>query len=647
MQAFELHFNPKKVKGDVAFESFCFEPENIVEKSVGNLYAAGQLSNVLPQNSHFLDSLADSIKQEYYRKSQRSPEQGLKDSLRRANEFLSSSAKDGNVNWMGNLDFLVLGIKDFIINFAKVGDITILLFHDGEIMDIGSNLEYQDTQTMDPLKVFGSIASGKVVPGDKVAVLTPKVFDFLNSQNLINDLAMIDEEKSLKAFLSIHKEELSEIYGVCLLLLPGEDIKPKEMIHIRTPRIGQIRLIASSLKAVLSKSSEIIRALITFLKSINPIKKLSLLAVKLPRILPVIRLPMPRITIHNKDVVQKKLILIVQLLIILAIGGLIFRGGSKKTEVIKEDLSGIQSETSQAEGLVILNKNDKANALFQKALTEILALRQKNKTLSENALAAEKKIEDNLNKLNNVATIQNPEFVADAQNSQGILLNSDTLYILNNDSSLTAFNLAEKKANPIENDKQLAFGTIFSGNPLFVSKPNILLFWNNNQWSEETFSYPENQFSDIIGYGKNAYLLDPKSGEIIKYSVTSNSASDWFDSTTKKATNAKSIAIDSNIWILTGDNKIDKYSKGKYIETLALNIFPTLQNPVKILTSYINPYLFILDSGRNRIIAIDKQGKLIKQYQSAVFDNLIDFAVSADGKEIYLLNGNKIYLIKP
>ncbi|MDO8265138.1 MAG: hypothetical protein Q7T34_02095 [Candidatus Parcubacteria bacterium] len=617
MQAFELHFNPKKVKGDIVFDSFCFEPENIIEKSFGNLYIVGQLSNVLPQNSHFLDDLANYIKQEYYLKSQKTPEQSLTDSLRKANEFLSNAVKDGNVNWMGNLDFFALSIQNFVINFAKTGDISVLLFHDGEIIDMGSNLEYQDTQTLDPLKVFGNIASGKVLPGDKIAVLTPKILDFLKSQNLMEELALISEEKSLKEFLSLHKEELLEIYGTCLILIPGGDINQNEMINVRTPEIGSLFKLTASLKNLLARCSSIIKSLIGRLKSLNLFKNWKLPKIKIPNniSLPKIpKLPNLKFNISDKEIFKEKLILILKFIIILIIGFLIFRGSAKREIPIEENLPSIESKMRQAENLVILHKDDEANILLQEALTDILILENKNRKLSENALDDKKTVMDNLDKLNNVAKIQNPEVFTD---------------------------IGDHIITP---QKILLIGTNLLTSELFFSKPNTLLFLNSGQWQEQSLS-DDYEFADIALYGQNIYLLDSKNGEIIKFSAVSNTSSNWLEASAEKIIGAKSIAVDGNIWILTGDNKIDRYLKGKYMETLDLTVFPGLDNALRIRVSSGSPYLFIMDN--KRVVIMDKQGNLIKQYQSEAFDNLIDFEISPDGKEIHILNGNKIYLIKP
>ncbi|PJA83821.1 MAG: hypothetical protein CO146_00505, partial [Candidatus Nealsonbacteria bacterium CG_4_9_14_3_um_filter_37_29] len=124
MQVFEFHFNPK-LKPDLIFDSFCYEPENIYERRVGSLYMAGVLKNVLPQNLRFLDNLAKVVKERYYTPTLHSPEKSLKESLQRTNDFLERIAKSGNVNWLGNLSFAILSLRNFELNFAKVGDFKI------------------------------------------------------------------------------------------------------------------------------------------------------------------------------------------------------------------------------------------------------------------------------------------------------------------------------------------------------------------------------------------------------------------------------------------------------------------------------------------------------------------------------------------
>ena len=115
------------------------------------------------------------------------------------------------------------------------------------------------------------------------------------------------------------------------------------------------------------------------------------------------------------------------------------------------------------------------------------------------------------------------------------------------------------------------------------------------------------------------------------------------------------ISVDGSIWALQQNNLINKYYAGRLQKTFEIKVFPFCEEPIKIWTSNILPYLYVLEPKQKRIIILDKpytnelvkgkQAQIVKQYQSEKFDNLKDFAISQNGKAIYLLNGTKVYLV--
>lgn len=261
MKIFELHFNPKN-KEEAIFDSFCYQPKNIYEQRLGNLYIVGKLSNFLPQNARFLNNLAEFLKKEYYSKSSHSPEQCLKETLKKGNGFLSEISKQGDVSWLGNLEFAVLNVKDFVLGFTKVGNIKILIARttagehsktraeksstkkdvnksclpEIELLDISQNLEFQDIEPY-PLKIFGNIAVGKLTSYDKILVVTRKVFDFFVKENLLRKLASASSEKELKEFLKSQKETLKEASGICLLIFLEPGAEPSKFRSFSGPII--------------------------------------------------------------------------------------------------------------------------------------------------------------------------------------------------------------------------------------------------------------------------------------------------------------------------------------------------------------------------------------------------------------------------
>ncbi len=147
--------------------------------------------------------------------------------------------------------------------------------------------------------------------------------------------------------------------------------------------------------------------------------------------------------------------------------------------------------------------------------------------------------------------------------------------------------------------------------------------------------FDRNKFTQEITYKSNIYSLDPEKGRILKNEKT------WSDS--EKLINAKSIAVDGNIWILDQNNQILRFYLGNHQNTLEITIFPQIENAQKIFTSPDLSYIYILEPIKNRIIAIDKEGKIIKQFTSPKFDDLKDLYISEN--TIYLLNNDTVYFV--
>ena len=236
MRIWQFYFNPK-AKEDLIFDSFCFEPENIYEKRLGSLYMVGALKNALPKNYNFLEKISKFVKENFYKKTLTKPEKALRETLKETNEFLGKIAKEGDVSWLGNLSFAILNLKNFELNFTKVGEIKIYLIRGGKIIDIDKRLRLQDIEPY-PLKIFGKIVTGKLIENDLILILTKEVFDFFQSENLIQklkDLAFFDE-KEFKKVLDEKKEKLAKVGGIAFLISLSKEVA-KEKKEIIAPKV--------------------------------------------------------------------------------------------------------------------------------------------------------------------------------------------------------------------------------------------------------------------------------------------------------------------------------------------------------------------------------------------------------------------------
>jgi hypothetical protein len=231
MKVFQFYFNPR-LKEDLIFDSFCFEPENIYEKRLGYLYIVGILKNALPKNYNFLEKISKFIRNEFYKKTLSKPEKALKDTLKETNEYLERIIKSGDVSWLGNLSLAILNLKNFELNFTKIGEIKIHLIRGNKIIDIDKKLKLQDIEPH-PLKIFGNVVSGKLIENDLLMVLTKEVFDFFQDENLIQKIKEFSlfNEKEFKRILDGKKEKFSQIKGIAFFIsLSKEASKQKKEI---------------------------------------------------------------------------------------------------------------------------------------------------------------------------------------------------------------------------------------------------------------------------------------------------------------------------------------------------------------------------------------------------------------------------------
>ena len=672
MQVFEFHFNPKE-KEDIIYDSFCYEAENIYEKNLGNLYIVGELKNNISQNNKLINILSSTIKKEYYSSPQRNPEQAIKESLKQANQLLENITKEGNVSWLGNLDFSVISVKplsqskDFLVNFTKIGNLKVLLLRSGDILDIGQNLEIQNANSYSS-RIFGNIATGKFIEGDKIIVFTKEIYDFFIKTNLIKNISEIEKinQKKLKETLKPKEKELKSLYGICfLVLLESEIIPSKEHLQAYAFKSKNPKKSTNKLLLLLNMLFKIVKKLIFII-----IKTPYLVFAKIISLLKTIKRKKPA---HSKSStetiekpknqamikIQKKNLTSVLLLIVLLISSyFIFSGERKKPyEEIQQKLEIIQTKIDLADNSLIYKNNERANRLLQEAWNDVIPLTKIGSPMRKKALNLKQTIEKKLAPLNNVEEIKQPNIILDFSNNKSILVPQKIVEIKNKlflfnqfSSNLYELDMKNKTGHVLKANRNIFLGTPYNGHALFFSKPSYLIYPKNNKLEEIDIKkpYPDFNFSDFSSFRSSIYFLDKKSGEIAKYSdpfSDNNSINLWINPKSKKAIGAKSMAVDGNVWILTKNNKIDRYYAGNYRETLKLNLFPPLENPTKIWTSPNCLNIYIMEPNKSRIIVLTKHGEVVKQLYSKKFNDLLYFTVTENEKEILVLNGSTIYQI--
>lgn len=152
--------------------------------------------------------------------------------------------------------------------------------------------------------------------------------------------------------------------------------------------------------------------------------------------------------------------------------------------------------------------------------------------------------------------------------------------------------------------------------------------------------------------GEYIYLLDSSANTIWKYRRlrTGYSTASVYSSE-GDLSNAVSLTIDGNIYVLLRDGRIIKYLKGA-VEPFEVRDQPSvpLKNPSRIFTLPEANNLYVLDSANRRVVVYSKGTGGVSRYQKQiVFDSLKpneirDFYIDKDEQKIVVLTANKAYI---
>ena len=639
MKIFEFHFNPG-AKTDFIFDSFCYEPSNSQEKKLGSLYIVAELKNAIPQNSRLIHNIALLLKREYYFGS--SPEQAFKKALKKANEFLSERTKTGNVSWLGNLSLAAISLHDFDLNFSKDGNIKMFLLRPGQITDIGKTFEIEEFEPY-PLKIFTNIVSGKFLENDKILILTNDVFESFLKTGFLDKIALARDQKELKDLFKAKEKDFSDISGICFLLFLAKEASPNISLTLKNMSAPfSLKEIVSPILRIFSKNS---------LKKVS----LKLRWPVLPKIsLPKFKIKLP-VSLDWREEKTRKNLFLVFLLICFLVLGFLFSKRESESRIIsfRNNLIEVQEKTVKAQGYLVLGQESKADSILKQAFQEVLPLTKSTSPVLREAAALKNIIEKNLTSLNKIEEIADPELVFDFGNKeivpQGLVFFQNSLYIFSSYYK-GLVKLVSQNMEKIASDYGFSLASLSDDGLILFSKPNKILIFKDNQFKQDfALKLPgsETSFIDLSSFKNSLYFLEKDTGKVVKYfQPLSENKEDpvyWIQAQEKKAQGARTLGGTGSVYALTNNNSIWEYRGGRFYKEINLSVFPFPKKFTKIVVSPQFSLIAVLEPSQSRIILIDRQGTLIKQFKSDEFLSLKDVSFSQDERSLYVLSGLKVY----
>ncbi len=323
-------------------------------------------------------------------------------------------------------------------------------------------------------------------------------------------------------------------------------------------------------------------------------------------------------------------------------------------------IQAIEDKISAADASMIYNDSSKALTLLREAQKLIDTIPDNKKNTEEIALQFSSLVEESLLKLRNIEVVS-PKLLANLQsqypeaNIQKIARIDNTLIAYGpDDKSFYNFDLDTQNSEvhshdiipniasastPKEQDK-----IVFLSDSQHVSDYNK----ETKTLSKNDINYPSEKvdIADIFVYNLRLYAVDRDGNQIYKHNKTKtgyDKGSSWIKTEGADVSDATSLAVDGDIFVLKADGEIFKFVSGEKEEFNITGLDPKLANPTILWTYNDVENIYILEPSGKRVVVLNKEGKLLNQYTAEEWQNPTGMIVDEAGGTIYILDSNKIY----
>lgn len=333
----------------------------------------------------------------------------------------------------------------------------------------------------------------------------------------------------------------------------------------------------------------------------------------------------------------------------------------KKQTIIMNLTATIEQKQNQIDASLLYNNEVGAGKLLEEVKELLKQLPQSNQNQKDQYRELAAKYQVQIEKISHViraAPVELANFINFNPNAKpiNIILAKEKIYAADAaPSTVYSIDLGNKLITLInlnnQNINRLNFPSLDKNNNIYYLSSNrvAVLDAKSEKLSELGISYNGNPEKIVAfkQYNNRFYLADAATGQIYRFTKNGDrltSPTPWLNNQAD-LTNAVSLDIDGDLYLLKNNGEIFKYAKGKRQDFAVTVIEPALKQALKIIVSPEQNYFYVLEPLNKRLVVFDKTGQFNCQYTSDKLDNLKDFQIDEKNKKIYLLNNATVYSI--
>ncbi len=357
---------------------------------------------------------------------------------------------------------------------------------------------------------------------------------------------------------------------------------------------------------------------------------------------------------------NKAILIILTIIVVVFISGIFWIKHNKQVKqeqaVYSAQIQNVKNLINNAQVNLIYKNENESLKLIKEAEDIIKYLPQATTDQKANYTELTRQSDSIKNKLLHITKVT-PQLVSEIKDNEtpinlaGMEIIDEKVYLNNQNNQLYSVNITNQNTN---NEGHSDVGDFrFSGTEddklIYITNQNKLIEYNQNSGNFTNLSIDWGENLNISGiqlYSNNLYVIDNNNKQIYKWRRNADnygSRSEWLsDKGDADLSQASSLTIDGNIYVATNSGQLYKFFTGSKENFTLATIEPELTQIKKIYTNPDINNIYLLDANSNRIIAVNKEGAFIAQYQFDLLDaKIADFSIT--NNKLYFISGNKLY----
>ena len=624
-QAQELTLLEDSPFSPVAAETFCYTPAAEHEQALGNLYLVVELQSEKSrkESTQLLGTLAQQIRNDFYRKTNTTPLAALRFALKKANKFL---AEQGSINLSAKIIAAALKPKttpreavsevgttpdQFEFHLAKTGQATAIVLRSGELHSLLSPGPGRQTV---PVHDFKNIVTAEINLSDTLLLATNQIHK-LSSDKLKKYLGAGRLTQTLKA-------DSAGLKNLALITLAAnrtdEEVGKEVSKKIQLPQ--EVRLPKDSTSGKGGPSQKRSRIKIAILLAL-------VVAVSAGAAITALKI--------KKGAALKK----------------------KEAEVLIKEVGDLKEKIIS---LLELNNKTEAAELTTSALEKLRRLEELGFFKTSRVTLEEELAKINRD-LKRIEPINAPRTVVDLTANtagfepQGLSLGKNKIIVFGS-NGFYKYNLNLRAGElSLLAESNLLYALENPSNPSqfwLLKDDGLVVNTAAKTGSTQEELWRRNgqvgQLKEMAYYGDALYLLD-QDGLIYKLDLETATSSDsnadltlWLNSSDKRqATSDKivTMTIDGAVYGLTAERRLIKLQNGEMQSQTDLD-----ESADQVVTEPDFEYIYLLARAENMILVMDKRDRTIKKRLSHPdLGQAKSFAVDSRERTIYFLKDETVY----